>query len=243
MLFLIVLAIIPFLFAIYYYFVNGEEEDISPSQKSIIYLIAYTMRADGKLSKRELNAVKEFLLANFNEKRSKKLLLLLRDVLKSNQSILDIRPICMKINQSISYKGKISILSLLFKISYASGDITQKEYEIIKLYSRFTCIKNSDFRNIAQLYFNFKYQQSKQNYEYKNHESNNYKNTYSTKKWAFDELGLPETASQDEIKKSFRQLAKKYHPDKLNNLSEREISYATEKFRKIKNAYESLIEN
>ena len=74
MLFLIVLAIIPFLFAIYYYFVNGEEEDISPSQKSIIYLIAYTMRADGKLSKRELNAVKEFLLANFNEKRSKKLL-------------------------------------------------------------------------------------------------------------------------------------------------------------------------
>ena len=59
----------------------------------------------------------------------------------------------------------------------------------------------------------------------------------------YEVLGLQKGASEDEIKKAFRQLAKKYHPDKLNNLSEREISYATEKFRKIKNAYESLIEN
>ena len=59
----------------------------------------------------------------------------------------------------------------------------------------------------------------------------------------YEVLGVSENADEETIKKAYKELVKKYHPDKLNNLSEREISYATEKFRKIKNAYESLIEN
>jgi curved DNA-binding protein CbpA len=48
-------------------------------------------------------------------------------------------------------------------------------------------------------------------------------------------LGLSEFASTDEIKKSFRELAKKYHPDK------NKASDANEKFREIFEAYEILI--
>ncbi|KAI5435671.1 chaperone protein dnaJ 1, mitochondrial isoform X1 [Lathyrus oleraceus] len=48
-------------------------------------------------------------------------------------------------------------------------------------------------------------------------------------------LGVPENASQDEIKKAFRLLAKKYHPDANKNSPS-----AKRKFQDIREAYETL---
>ena len=48
---------------------------------------------------------------------------------------------------------------------------------------------------------------------------------------AFKILKLPPNASQTEVKKAFKQLAKKYHPDVSNYDS-------TAKFQEINNAYE-----
>jgi len=51
----------------------------------------------------------------------------------------------------------------------------------------------------------------------------------------YEVLGVNKTATPDEIKKAYRKLAKKYHPDKnLGNKS------AEEKFKEISNAYEVL---
>ena len=55
-----------------------------------------------------------------------------------------------------------------------------------------------------------------------------YKDYYKT-------LGVDKTASQSDIKKKFRQLAKKYHPD-LNKGNKE----AAEKFKEINEAYEVL---
>ncbi|MDX5346984.1 MAG: DnaJ domain-containing protein, partial [Hymenobacteraceae bacterium] len=48
-------------------------------------------------------------------------------------------------------------------------------------------------------------------------------------------LGVSKSASQDEIKKAYRQMAKKYHPDKSKN-----DKAAEEKFKEISEAYEVL---
>ncbi|QUH29558.1 J domain-containing protein [Vallitalea guaymasensis] len=55
----------------------------------------------------------------------------------------------------------------------------------------------------------------------------------------YEVLGIERGASKDEIKKAYRELAKKYHPDRyadnpLNDLAE-------EKFREVQEAYESLM--
>ncbi len=48
-------------------------------------------------------------------------------------------------------------------------------------------------------------------------------------------LGVPKTATQDEIKKSYRKLARKYHPDANKGDAE-----AEEKFKEISEAYDVL---
>ena len=57
---------------------------------------------------------------------------------------------------------------------------------------------------------------------------------------AYDILGLNPGASQSEIKKAYRRLAKKHHPDRYKQAGEEAVNAANERFRQIKRAYEHL---
>ena len=59
--------------------------------------------------------------------------------------------------------------------------------------------------------------------------------TTMAKRDYYDVLGVPKTASADEIKKAHRKLALKYHPDRNKNNKE-----AEEKFKEIQEAYDVL---
>ena len=61
------------------------------------------------------------------------------------------------------------------------------------------------------------------------------------KKSPYKVLNIKEGASYDEIKRSYRELAKKYHPDKYANNPLADL--AEEKMREINEAYDSLMKN
>lgn len=53
---------------------------------------------------------------------------------------------------------------------------------------------------------------------------------------AYRTLGLRETASDEEVRKVYRQMALRYHPDRVQSKSEAERKVAEEKFRQITEA-------
>ncbi len=55
-------------------------------------------------------------------------------------------------------------------------------------------------------------------------------------------LGLSFDASREDIRRRFKELALKYHPDKLQNLDEEFRKFGEEKFKEIKSAYDYLME-
>ncbi len=57
---------------------------------------------------------------------------------------------------------------------------------------------------------------------------------------AYKILEIESTASDDEVKKAFRNMAKKYHPDKVGHLGEDFKKVANEKFRKVQEAYDKV---
>ena len=57
---------------------------------------------------------------------------------------------------------------------------------------------------------------------------------------AYRILEVEKTASPAEIKKAYRTMVKKYHPDKLQHMDEVYRKGAEQKFRKVQEAYEQI---
>ena len=59
---------------------------------------------------------------------------------------------------------------------------------------------------------------------------------------AYKILEISPDASDEEVKKAYRELAKKYHPDKVAHLGEEVKRAAEEKFTRLNAAYEAIKE-
>jgi len=58
--------------------------------------------------------------------------------------------------------------------------------------------------------------------------------------YAYKILEIEPTATDEELKKAYRRMAMKYHPDKLTTMGEEIQKAAQEKFRNVNAAYEAI---
>ena len=56
----------------------------------------------------------------------------------------------------------------------------------------------------------------------------------------YDLLGISKGASASEIKKAYRKMATKYHPDKVSHLGKEMQDLAEEKFKAVNDAYQKI---
>jgi len=67
------------------------------------------------------------------------------------------------------------------------------------------------------------------------------KETTGTSKVPYIVLGVSSNASSEEIKKAYRQLVSKYHPDKVGHLGDEFKELAEKRFKEIQSAYNELM--
>ena len=109
----------------------------------------------------------------------------------------------------------LQLLHYLFGIAKADGHVSATEVKLIQTIAGYLGISNSDFTSIRAMF-------------------------YKDPNTAYKILGIQETATEEEIKKAYRKLAVKYHPDKVQHLGKEFQSGAKEKFQRIQEAYETI---
>jgi DnaJ like chaperone protein len=179
---------------------------------SLLVLVAAIMKADGKVVKSELDYVKQFFVSQFGPLSANEALRMLRDILKQD---IPVRDVCLQISRNMDYSSRLQLLHLLFNISIADGTIHPSELDIIEKISGYLGINSSDLLSIRNMFV---------------------PETDS----AFKILEIEPTATDEEVKKAYRRMAMKYHPDKVSHLGEEFRKAADEKFKKVNEAYEKI---
>ena len=178
---------------------------------ALVVLSAAVMKADGKILKSELNYVKSFLKINFGPKEAEQLTLLLRTVLKENVNYIQV---ASQIRFHMDHPKRMLLLQYLYGISKADGEVHQSELDIIRHIAKCLGISDKDRLSIEQAF----------------HENSN----------PYKVLEIEKSATDSEVKKAYRKLAIKFHPDKIGNLGEGPKKQAKERFLQIQDAYEQI---
>jgi len=179
---------------------------------SLLVLIAAVMKADGRVMKSELDYVRRYFVTRFGEDTASEAVVMLRDILKQE---IPLRDVTKQLSQKLDYSYRLEMLHFLFGIASADGSVSDAENEVIHKISSYMGITGSDFESIRAMFVS----QTDASYRI---------------------LEIEPTSSDEEVKKAFRTMAMKYHPDKVSHLGEDFKKVAHEKFRKVQGAYDQI---
>jgi DnaJ like chaperone protein len=179
---------------------------------SLLVLIAAVMKADGRVMKSELDYVRRYFSTRFGEDTASEALIMLRDILKQD---IPLREVTQQLSQRLDYSYRLEMLHFLFGIASADGSVIDSESNVIQRIANYMRITASDFESIRAMFVS---------------------QTDATYKI----LEIEPTASDEEVKKAYRRMAMKYHPDKVSHLGEDFKKVAHEKFRKVQDAYDRI---
>lgn len=193
-------------------------------QSALLSLIAYMMKADGHARKVELEFVRPQLIRIFGEDRARYALLQLRELLKNN---IDFYQVTQVINRSLDEQSKCTILSILYGIAMADGVLSNEEWQMLLRITEYIGLNRRDLETIRMMYGN------------EGGSSSSY-NPDETNESPYKIIGVNENATNEEVKRAYRNLVKKFHPDMQSDLSKEAQEDAQKRFVKIQQAYEKI---
>lgn len=175
----------------------------------LLVLFAAIMKADGVQKKSELNYIKQFFVSQIGINDTKKLMQIFKKILEQD---IPLKEVCLQIKSRMDEPSRLQVIHILFGLSKSDGEIHPNEVNIIKDISGMLGISSLDYKSIEGMY--------KENLES-----------------AFDVLGINKESTNIEIKKAYRKMANKYHPDKIAHLGSEFKEIAQDKFKSVSEAY------
>ncbi|PID90171.1 MAG: hypothetical protein CSA97_04260 [Bacteroidetes bacterium] len=190
----------------------------------ILVLLAAVMKADGRVMRSELDYVRNFLTQNFGQEQAADMLLEMRDLLRGP---LPVQQACMQIRLSYSPVQRQHLMGVLYGLSQADGFTAPSEKQLLEQIAMAIGVGAGQYSGGGWNSRGGGYSGGAGGYS---RPSTDY----------YKVLGVDASASDAEIRKTYRKLAMKWHPDRFSTSSEAEQREASEKFKEINEAYEAI---
>lgn len=192
-----------------------QGQTVSPGdfELNLLSLCSIVIKADGSVSQRELDYVRQYFVQAYGKERANATFRTFNDVIKNRE--VNARRICEYLVQRTRREVRLQIVHFLFGIAQADGSVSSAEVDQIAQIAGYLRLSRGEFEGLKAMFF-------------KSAES------------AYKILELDKNATDAEIKKAYREMVKKYHPDKLQHMDEAYRQGAREKFNKVQEAYETI---
>ncbi|MFI8380123.1 TerB family tellurite resistance protein [Leeuwenhoekiella sp. NPDC079379] len=194
---------------------SRAEQTVTPGdfELNLLSLCSIVIKADGQVSQREMDYVRQYFVQAYGKDRANATFRTFNEVIKKRE--INVERICTYLTQRTRREVRLQIVHFLFGIAQADGTVSTSEVNQISQIAGYLMLSRGEFESIKAMFF-------------KNAES------------AYKILEIEKSATDAEVKKAYRDMAKKYHPDKLQHMDEAYRQGAEEKFTKVQEAYETI---
>ena len=194
---------------------NGSIRNISSQdfELNLLALASLVIKADGRVSKQELDYVRSYFVSAYGKERANTTFKIFNDNINKN----GISPsnISKLFNSVLKYESRLQVIHFLFGIAKADGNVSSPELQKLLEFSILLRLSRADFESIKAMFID-------------------------QVGGAYKILEIDKSASDQKVKRAYRDLAKKHHPDKVQHLGKAYVKSAQEKFQKIQKAYERI---
>ena len=194
---------------------NGSIRNISSQdfELNLLALASLVIKADGRVSKQELDYVRSYFVSAYGKERANTTFKIFNNNINKN----GISPsnISKLFNSVLKYESRLQVIHFLFGIAKADGNVSSPELQKLLEFSNLLRLSRADFESIKAMFID-------------------------QVGGAYKILEIDKSASDQKVKRAYRDLAKKHHPDKVQHLGKAYVKSAQEKFQKIQKAYERI---
>ena len=195
---------------------QGETKSWNQGQRnsflmSLVVLSAAVIKADGKITAKETATVREFFSRNFGVWASDEAEELVREVAQKDFNLYDV---CSQIRSCMDYSQRLQLYHYLVSLAACDG-LHQREIDILETIATYIGLSKTEVDSIFA--------------QFRPSNDSNYRI-----------LQITPDATNEEVKKAYRKMAVKYHPDKVATLGEDIQKAAEEKFKAVSQAYEAI---
>ncbi|RIV70095.1 TerB family tellurite resistance protein [Flagellimonas aequoris] len=196
-------------------FQNANKQTVSPAdfELNLLSLCSIIIKADGKVNQTELDYVRQYFLSTYGKERANAIFRTFNEVIKKRE--VSAERICAYMVQRTRYEVRLQLLHFLFGIAQADGQLSSSEVQKLREIASYLRVGAHDFESIMAMFV-----KSADN--------------------AYKILEIDRSATDDEVKKAYRNMAKKYHPDRVVTENEAIRKGAEEKFKEVQKAYETI---
>ncbi|NJB36595.1 TerB family tellurite resistance protein [Croceivirga sp. JEA036] len=194
---------------------NYKKQTVSPAdfELHLLSLCSIVIKADGQVSQRELDYVRQYFISTYGKEKANAIFKTFNEVIKKRE--VSAERICTYLNQRTRHEVRLQLVHFLFGIAQSDGQPSTAEINKLKQIATYLRIGNYDFESIKAMFVK---------------DADN----------AYKILEISKAASDDEVKKAYRTMAKKYHPDRVVTEDEAIKKGAEEKFKQVQKAYETI---
>ncbi len=181
---------------------------------SLVVLTAAVMKADGAATQRELGHARNFFNRQFGPLHAAELLRLLRETLVRT---IPLREVCEQMRSHLAHAERLQLLHFLIGLAHADGSLDRAEKQVIQDIAFYLGISEKDLASLHAMF-----------------------GVRVTTSSAYAVLEVEPKVSDEEVKKAYRRMVVKHHPDKVAHLGEQFQKDASEKFKKVQEAWEAV---
>ncbi len=189
----------------------------------LVHILVHIAKIDDEVTKEEISTIHGFFQYNLNYSQTKMLWVkeLTKEAISSTASL---ESLLEEFRSTFAYEPRLILLELVYQILYTKQTVPENELQIARNIAKYLEISDYDQRTIEAKYM------------YRQRQTGATSRDMAERQYAI--LGLEPDADTDTIKKAYRKLSMKYHPDKVSHLGDEFQKVAEEKMKDINGAYD-----